>query len=136
MPAFDSENIQVKLLTSRTQQLVEIIGLSAALKLVEIRGGIRLSVPTRVKPEHWLVQHIGLEALKKLVDYYKGEEIEIDRCVKALSAIKEQQIIQESSQGTSNAQLARKYGYTERGMRKLRRRVEKTEPAPQQDLFE
>ncbi|NOR71612.1 MAG: hypothetical protein GQ532_18315 [Methylomarinum sp.] len=136
MHAFDSEKIQAKLLTSRRQELVGIVGLSAALTLVEIRGGIRLSVPTRVKPEHWLVQHIGLEALKKLVDYYKGEEIEIDRCVRALSAIKEQQILQESAQGCSNAQLARKYGYTERGMRKLRRRVEKTEPTPQIDLFE
>ena len=136
MHAFDSENIEAKLLTSRTQELVEIVGLSAALKIVELRGGIRLSVPTRVKPDHWLVPHIGITALKHLVDYYKGEEIEIDRCVRALSAIKEQQIVEESEQGTSNAQLARKYGYTERGMRKLRRRVEKTQPTPQQDLFE
>lgn len=136
MPVLNADTTQVVLLTRRTQQLVEIIGLSAALKIVEIRGGIRLSVPTRVKPEHWLVPHIGLEALKKLVDYYKGEEIEIDRCVKALLAIKEQQILQESANGISNAKLARKYGYTERGMRKLRRRVENTPLTPQQDLFE
>jgi DNA-binding CsgD family transcriptional regulator len=41
-----------------------------------------------------------------------------------MRAIQEQQIVREAEAGTSNATLARRYGYTERGIRKLRRRVE------------
>jgi len=136
MPVFDRDQIDSTLLTRRTQELLSVIGISAALVSVEIRGGIRLSVPTQAKTDHWLVQHIGHTALQRLVDYYRGEEIEIDRCVRALSAVKEQTIMEESALGLSNAQLARKYGYTERGMRKLRRRVESIDPSPQIDLFE
>ncbi len=136
MYALNSETLEQTLLPSRTQELVKVIGIQAALKLVEIRGGIRLSVPTRAKPEHWLVAEIGLEALQSLVGYYQGEEIEIDRCVKALRAIKEQAILEDFQQGLSNTKLARKYAYTERGIRKLRRRVEKTEISAQIDLFD
>jgi hypothetical protein len=138
MPVVDQEKIQLSLLPGRTQELVSVTGITAALVIVELRGGIRLSVPVKANPDHWLVPHIGLNALQALVDYYRGEEIEIDRCVRALAAIKEQAILDESTGGTSNTQLAVKYGYTERGMRKLRRRVEKLRgfpPSPQTDLF-
>lgn len=105
-------------------ELVDVVGIEAALAIVEARGGVRFYVPYTASPDHWLVGVIGMLALEKLAAYYQGEEIEVPRCATALRAAREQQIAAEHSGGDSNATLARRYGYTERGIRKLRRRVE------------
>lgn len=111
-------------LPASVRELVEVIGLAAALAIVEARGGVRLSVPTKATAEHWLAELIGLEALEALVAVYAREEIEVPRCAAALRALRERRIVAEFESGASNAELARKYQYTERGIRKLRRRVE------------
>ncbi|MDT8383021.1 MAG: Mor transcription activator family protein [Gammaproteobacteria bacterium] len=119
-------------LPASVQDLVEVIGLAAALVIVEERGGIRLCVPTRVRHDHWLMDGIGAQAFNNLVDMYAGEEIEIPRCHAAMRALREQEIV---NAGESNSQLARRYGYTERGIRKLKRRVGDKAPDDQQELF-
>ncbi|WP_275100128.1 hypothetical protein [Sedimenticola hydrogenitrophicus] len=111
-------------LPDSVQELIEVVGLAATLVIVEERGGIRLCVPARATPDHWLADRIGMPALTALVERYQNEEIEVARCVAALRAVQEQQIVREAEAGASNATLARRYGYTERGIRKLRRRVE------------
>lgn len=111
-------------LPASVRELVEVIGLAAALAIVEARGGVRLSVPTKATAEHWLAELIGLEALEALVAVYAREEIEVPRCAAALRTLQERRIVAEFERGASNAELARKYQYTERGIRKLRRRVE------------
>lgn len=118
------------------RELVELIGLPATLAIVEARGGIMLSVPKTVAETHWLVPLIGLPALEQLVAVYSGETIEIPRCAAALRALREQRIVQEAEHA-SNATLARRYGYTIRGIRKLRRRVEAARQANEQqhDMF-
>ncbi len=83
-----------------------------------------MTVPKNASPEHWLAVKIGLNALTQLVDYFGGDYIEIPRCETALRRLKEQEIMQASKNGESNAKLARRFGYTDRGIRKLRRRVE------------
>lgn len=137
--AQDIDDESLALLPKRVAELVKVVGLEAALKLVELRGGRRLEVPKHVKPGHWLVEHIGLDALSKLVAYYGEERIEIDRCAYVVRALKEQAkeqaIVTEYANGASNAQLAEKYQYTERGIRKLRKRVERQQPSPNLDLF-
>ena len=117
------------------RELVAVIGLDATLRIVEQRGGVRLVVPSRARPGHWLAELIGLEALERLVDVYGREEIDIPRCAGALRAIRARQIAAEHAAGVSNAQLARRYGYTERGIRKLRRRIESAS-SDQCDLFD
>ncbi len=129
------DDATLALLPRRVAELVDVVGLAAALKIVELRGGGRLEVPKRVKAEHWLVEHIGLEALAKLVAYYNGERIEIDRCFKVLLMIQERVIVAAHDNGASNWQLAQQYGYTERGIRKLRKRVENARPSANLDLF-
>ncbi|WP_126456710.1 Mor transcription activator family protein [Sulfuriflexus mobilis] len=106
------------------QELVEITDLPAALAIVEVRGGIRLCVPRRAREDHWLAELIGLENMEKLIAIYAGEEIDIPRCLAALKAAKDLQIARDIEQGVSGARLARKYEYTERGMRKVKRRLE------------
>ena len=129
----DSEPpIPLDCLPASIVDLVAVIGLTAALAIVEERGGIRLCVPTRVRPEHWLMEKIGAESFARLVEIYAGEEIEVPLCVAAMRALREQEIVNSHE---SNATLARRYGYTERGIRKLRRRVSTAVPDEQQELF-
>ncbi len=123
-------------LPDSVQDLVDLIGLTAALAIVEERGGIRLYVPTRVSRDHWLAKTIGPRAFGTLVDVYAGEEIDVPRCVDALRAVRELAIINDARAGLSQAQLARKYGYTERGIRKLMQRVGARDEPEQIGLFE
>lgn len=117
-------NVSPDHLPASALELVDVVGLDAALAIVEARGGVAFYVPVTARPDHWLAGIIGLPALEKLVAYYQGDEIEVPRCAAALRAAREQQIAAEYAAGDSNATLARRYGYTERGIRKLRRRVE------------
>jgi hypothetical protein len=136
MPAPKPEDIDLDLLPGRVADLVEVIGLKAALVIVELRGGIRLTVPKKATPDHWLVEHIGQEALTALSKVYGGETIEIDRCAAAIRAVFETRIVREHDSGASNSELALRYGYTERGIRKLRRRVQGRAPSLNVDLFD
>lgn len=124
-----------QLLPATIKEMVGVIGLPATLSIVNERGGIRLSIPTKSQPQHWLHALIGPEALTALVNYYGGEEIDIPRCACVLQAIKEQHIVNAFANGHSNAQLARAFGYTERGIRKLRKRVEQPKNLQQSPLF-
>jgi Mor family transcriptional regulator len=116
-------------------ELVRVVGLAAALAIVEERGGTRLYVPTEATPEHWLAALIGMEAFAALVDYAAGDELDIARCVAALRAAQELQIALDAEAGMSQSQLALKHRYTERGIRKVLRRVAVRVDARQQALF-
>jgi len=117
-------------------ELVGVVGVTAALAIVEERGGVRMYTPVKADPDHWLAKLIGMVALERLVEYYQGEEIELPRCVEAMRAAKDMVIVAEHEAGASNADLARRYGYTERGIKKLRRRVGSVSTSPQTDLFD
>lgn len=131
----DMQALPADALPDSVQELVTVVGLTAALRIVEARGGIRLYVPMVASADHWLAALIGLPALEQLVAYYQGDTLEIPRCVEALRAVRELEIVREAQRGASTAQLARRHGYTERGIRKLRRRVEAQYDPRQGGLF-
>lgn len=133
LPTDLADDALLALLPSRVAELIDVVGLAAALKLVNLRGGRRLEVPKRAKPEHWLVEHIGLDAFAKLVAYYNGERIEIDRCAKLLETIEQQALVADIHNGLSTAQLAEKYSYTERNIRYLKKRVKTAQPSANLD---
>ena len=122
-------------LPAAVAELVRVVGLPAAMAIVEERGGIRFYVPVQAHAGHWLADLIGMEAFALLVDYAAGDEIEVPRCVDSLRAVKDRQIAQEAEAGDSQATLARRYRYTERGIRKVLRRVESADDDRQPDLF-
>jgi hypothetical protein len=117
------------------QEMVNVVGLPATLKIVEERGGITLCVPTKVKADNWLTKLIGENAMKSLVKYYSGEEIEIPLCQAAIKAAQDEEIYQNIQKGISQAKLAREFGYTERGIRKLKKRMEQSIVLNQSSLF-
>jgi len=106
-------------LPETVKEMVEIIGLTSALALVALRGGEQLAIPKKCNPNHWLQEAIGVDAFNKMVKYYSGETFEIPRCCKAIRAVTHHHIIEESEQGVSSALLARRHGYTQRGIRKI-----------------
>ena len=124
------------LLPERVVELVDVIGLTAALKLVEAHGGTHIWVPKHARLGHWLAILIGLEALERLCAYYDSTQVEIPLCAKMLRMIKERAIVAEFEQGASNNQLARKHGTTDRTIRRIRQRAGNAVPVVNLDLFE
>lgn len=125
----------IEYLPESIQEMIDVIGLQATLLIVQERGGIRLCVPTKVSESNWLTQLIGKEAMSKLVEYYCGEEVEIPRCASAIKAAQDQKIFEKLKAGVSQAKLAREFGYTERGIRKLKKRLEEMSRYDQVNLF-
>lgn len=63
--------------SSMLDELIGAIGETAALKLVESFGGVRVYVPQMPEPEDVLSQLIGTEAALKLAQIYGGERLEL-----------------------------------------------------------
>ncbi|HXG29577.1 MAG TPA: Mor transcription activator family protein [Nevskiales bacterium] len=104
------------LLPPSLHDLVEVIGLRAALALVERWGGTRVYIPEHAPgSDHPLAQQIGQEATRKLCRAYAGETMSVPRAYRALRAALYRQIRHDYHQrGRSAAELAREHGMTER----------------------
>ena len=110
-------------LPDSVRDLAEVVGLKTALKIVEARGGARLYVPKRPHRAHWLSEVIGWDKLRDLSSIYGGEEIEVPTCATRSQRTLAREIATASAQGASVAELARRYRYSESGIRKLLHRV-------------
>lgn len=128
------------MITSHTQHLppvildlIDVIGAPATEIIVRERGGVSLCVPGKTTPEHWLHDAIGKTAFEQLVKTYRGVELWIPRCTRALQAMRDQQILQAAESGTSIVQIALQYGYTDRGIHKILQRLRA--PDNQIDMF-
>lgn len=108
-----AEAITVEELPASLRELVEVIGLPAALALVEHWGGIRLWVPVELRDDHPLIARLGRDAAERLVQHYAGETISVPRCAAALRRMRDRRI-RERYQHETAASLAREYGCTER----------------------
>lgn len=115
------DDIALEDLPSSARELADLIGIDATYKIVEARGGIRLCVPRIVQNDHWLIPLIGQEAFERLVAYFSGEELDIPMCALALNRARARSLLRS---GASVADTARKLGYSERGMRRLKRTLE------------
>ena len=134
----DSQDLA--LLPASVQHLVSIIGLTATLKLVELRGGGFLVTPKKANfVTHWLVAHIGSRAVQCLAQQYDGEQIEIPRCHRTICALerceREAAIKADIAAGLKKGDIARKYRMTHRGLNMLLQRIEQARPAVNLDLF-
>lgn len=109
-------NIDAKILPYVVQDIAHLIGLAAALKLVEHYKGTSMWVPGQFKPDHVLVKIIGHEPALKLIEAYGGECLEIPKCDDAVRAVRNGQI---KLSDKSQAQLAREYNLTVRQIRNI-----------------
>lgn len=126
------------LLPPMAKEMAQVVGLRAALAVVEHWGGTRLCVPHRLTDDHPLMQVLGAEAAEQLAAHYRGETLTVPRAAAALRAALYDQIVQEYDGGEKTAgQLAREHRVTERWIFYIvaRARRERQQPDPQADLF-
>lgn len=123
-------------------ELVKTLGLPAALRLVERFGGTRLPYlppADKVKPDHPLVEVIGLEALRDICGLWPQERPYIPLAAQYLRDERDRELQRDAAELTV-PQLARKYEITERHVYRVLTRTDlaATDPAaqPQRQLFE
>lgn len=94
--------------------VAEVVGLAATLALVEHAGGVRIYVPERLDDDHRLVTWLGAPAAAQLSEAFAMEELVVPRCAEALRRVRNRQMRRERDQGAKPAELALRYGLTER----------------------
>jgi hypothetical protein len=124
------------LLPRRTAELVQVVGFQAAMALVNQYGGTHLNVPKKAKPQHKLVSCIGIDAMTRLCHYYGGTVLEVDLCANIINQQKKRLILADVKAGVTNAVLARKYGTTERSIRRIKQQSGCVPGCVNLDIFE
>lgn len=122
------------LLPGILQEIAELIGLPATLKLVSHYGGVRLYVPKRLPADHILITIVGEAAALSLVERFGGlDHFDIPKA-QAISVALRNRKIREEYPSLSQRKLALKYGLTERQVRKILA-VEQASETRQMGLF-
>lgn len=111
-----------ELLPDSALLLIDQIGLTETLILVEKYGGTAIWVPNKAVPEHPYCAEIGIRAWTALCREYASSYLEIPLCKKALRKLQDRAIAKESETLTDR-ELARKYRTTERTIRRIRARA-------------
>lgn len=110
------------LLPGRIQELIQVIGFEATIKLIKHFGGTHLNIPKKAKPEHNLVAVIGFPVFEKLCQYYAGTQLEIDLCARFFNRRKYELIISDIRAGNRQSNIARKYQMTDRHVRRIKQK--------------
>lgn len=118
------------------EELVDAIGLPAALKLVESYGGTRiyLPLPENVEPDNPVAQVIGVPATVKLAHLWAQERPYLPRAVDYLRKQRDAQLVRDA-ETMSRSELALKYRLTERHVYAILAACEDVKPAKQAGLF-
>lgn len=126
--------VDESLLPGILQEIAELIGLPATLKLVQHYGGVRLYVPKHLSEDHILITIIGEAAALKLVERFGGlDHFDIPKA-QAISIALRNAKIHEEKPTSSVRQLALKYHLTERQVRKILA-IDQQEESKQMGLF-
>ena len=108
-----ARNIDVSLLPQSLQEIAEVIGLMAVLKLVDRYGGRRICIPRRLEPGHPLIEVLGQRQAAALVQTYALERIHVPNAARALVSARDKEIRRLKAQ-QSVTSLAEDFGLTER----------------------
>lgn len=104
----------INFLPPSLRELVDVIGITAAQKLVNEFGGLRLTVPVKMPEQHPLAQLLGLESARKLSHHYAQERLDVPKALSAIQAARNHQMRIDHARGVSTRQLAQREGLTER----------------------
>ena len=109
------------------RDLIDLIGFTPAIALVNVYSGKILKVPTGAREDGQtrsrLIGIMGLEAADKFIAIYGGERLQVARCVKAMRAERNLRIINAYDEGVSVPSLAGEHLLTERQIRTILKRV-------------
>lgn len=112
-------NIPAEQLPQSLHEIVDVIGVSATLKLVQAYPGIKLWIPADVDPEHNVAVLLGHAKARLLSERFKRTQIEIPRCVDAVRAARDAEIRRRYDNGETQSALALEYELTERRVREI-----------------
>ncbi|MGR9014154.1 MAG: Mor transcription activator family protein [Gammaproteobacteria bacterium] len=128
----DLDAVNADLLPPQARQLVRLIGLPNALKILEARGGITLRIPVNAQEAVVLKEIVPIEAIIALCQALGGQRLELPKLDKIVLQIRNQ-AMQQERKTLSAPQVARRYGLTRRQVINICRPVEDDRQA---DLFE
>ena len=112
-------------------EIEDAAGIDAALALARAYGGQTVYVPARPKPEHWLVDTVGLEAAGKICDLYRVR----DGGARLLIPLARPSLLAAAlARGASARDAAAAVGVHERTAFRMRRRMRRHDDR-QADLF-
>jgi Mor family transcriptional regulator len=111
------------LITGTFRQLVDLIGIDAALALVEAHGGTRVYVRARPKPDKGLSRLIGQDAAAKLARAMGGGGImmKIPMATAYRRELRNRAIVTKYAEGVPLTALAREFGMTESNIGRISR---------------
>lgn len=113
------ELIDEDLLPQSLQELSEVIGLDAALKLAAAYPGVPLYIPAKFNHHHTIARLIGTTAFSALVEQYQGETLKLPKVDSALRQIKHEMRRRMRHAGKSNREIALALNYTQRHVERL-----------------
>jgi hypothetical protein len=115
-----AHRLNPNLLPQLMQELADVIGLDAALKLVKAYPGVSLYIPEHPHPDHAIAQSIGFDALCKLAKVYAQETLRLPKLDAAVRQIRHQVIADMLDRNCSTRAIALATGYTARRVEQLR----------------
>lgn len=101
-------------LSTRLQEIVQLVGLAGALALVEKYGGTRVYVPVAPVVEHPLTRLLGPVGVAALAAAWGRDWLDVPRGVGILRAERDRAVRAAFDAGTSARKLALEYRLTER----------------------
>lgn len=120
------------------QPIIDVLGFDMALTLAGHFGGTRISLSRNPRPGDPICMIIGLDNALRLVRSIGAGQLEIPRCQAWLLGRRDEEIVARFLSGETHASLARRFGLTERHIRRVLGQDESINtpgPAPQPDLF-
>ena len=125
--------INADLLPHSLQELTDVIGLTAALKLAAAFPGVPLYIPAKAEPDHRIAQIIGIDAFTALVKEYQQDTLKLPKVDAAERQIKHGMVKAMKREGQSNRTIALEMNYTQRHVERL---VSNQRNDLQNDMFE
>ena len=104
-------------LPDQLQDISNVIGLRDALKLAAAKGGQRISIPGKLKEDHWLSQLLGFEVAQKLCQHITNGSriaIEMPRGPTSSSAKRNSEIFDMLDAGRAVNDIASAFGVSRR----------------------
>lgn len=101
-------------LPKKMEELKDVIGRTATLKMVDNFGGLSLFIPIKIKPNSRIHVAIGPEKAELLSGYYGGCQIHIPKLDSLKRSVRDSEIVHKRKNGFSVAELSRGYDLTQR----------------------
>jgi Mor family transcriptional regulator len=107
------QDIDPSRLPASLTEIIEVIGLAPALRLVEQRGGTEIWIPKCLTKDHYLCALLGNSIALRLVQRYALSHMEIPNANRAICAMRDVEIRRRRGRQTVR-ELAQEFQLTER----------------------